>query len=110
MVQGKSTFAPSFLPESVISFDYDKFFLEYYNQLPDSELREEFAKNKITELFEKAVDKALTNKADFCYETNFDVNPLVLGRGIQKRRLHDQSYFLLPRKSGNCQTQDTSTN
>ena len=73
---GKSTFAPSFLPEGLISFDYDKLFLEYYNQLPDSELREEFARNKTTEIFEKAVDEALTNKVDFCYETNFDTNPL----------------------------------
>jgi len=73
---GKSTFAPSFLPEGLLSFDYDKLFLEYYNQLPDSELREEFARNKTTEIFEKAVDKALTSKTDFCYETNFDANPL----------------------------------
>lgn len=73
---GKSMFAPSFLPEGLLSFDYDKLFLEHYNQLPDSELREEFARNKTTEEFEKSVDQALTNKADFCYETNFDVNPL----------------------------------
>ncbi len=73
---GKSTFAPSFLPEGLISFDYDKLFLEYYNQLPDSELREELARNKTTGIFEKAVDEALTNKVDFCYETNFDTNPL----------------------------------
>jgi hypothetical protein len=45
---GKSKFAPSFLPEGLFSFDYDKLFLENYNQLPDSELREEFARNKTT--------------------------------------------------------------
>ena len=73
---GKSTFAPSFLPEGLLSFDYDKRFLEHYNQLPDSELREEFAKHKTTEAFEKAVEGALNNKNDFCYETNFDVLPL----------------------------------
>ena len=73
---GKSTFAPSFLPEGLLSFDYDKLFLEHYNQLPDSELREELARNKTTEEFERAVNIALTNKTDFCYETNFDVNPL----------------------------------
>jgi len=73
---GKSTFAPSFLPEGLLSFDYDKLFLEYYNQLPDSELREEFARNKTSRIFEKAVDEALNKKADFCYETNFDTNPI----------------------------------
>ena len=73
---GKSTFAPSFLPEGLLSFDYDKLFLEHYNQLPDSELREELARNKTTEEFERAVNIALTNMTDFCYETNFDVNPL----------------------------------
>ncbi len=36
---GKSTFALSFLPEGMTSFDYDRLFLENYNSLPDSELR-----------------------------------------------------------------------
>lgn len=72
----KSTFAPSFLPEGLISFDYDKLFLKHYNQLPDSELREELARDKTTEEFERAVGEALAGKTDFCYETNFDVNPL----------------------------------
>ncbi len=73
---GKSTFAPSFLPEGVVSFDYDKLFLAYYNDLSDSELREEFARNKATTAFEHAIEKALRCKTDFCYETNFDVHPL----------------------------------
>lgn len=73
---GKSTFAPSFLPEGLISFDYDRLFLDHYNQLPDSEYREEFSRNKTTEEFEKAVEEALNNNTDFCYETNFDALPL----------------------------------
>lgn len=40
---GKSTFAPTFLPDELTSFDYDKLFIKYYNELPDSELREKFA-------------------------------------------------------------------
>jgi len=43
---GKSAFATSFLPEGLTSFDYDRVFLEIYNSLPDSELREQFAKIK----------------------------------------------------------------
>ena len=73
---GKSTFAPTFLPEGVASFDYDKLFLENYDKLPDSELREKFAKDQTTETLEKAIENALKTKSDFCYETNFDTNPI----------------------------------
>ncbi len=73
---GKSTFSSSFLPEGLTSFDYDRLFLENYNSLSDSELREEFAKNQTTKDFESSIDKALMHNADFCYETNFDSHPL----------------------------------
>ncbi len=73
---GKSTFSSSFLPEGLTSFDYDRLFLENYNSLSDSELREVFARNQTTKDFESSIDKALLNKADFCYETNFDSDPL----------------------------------
>jgi predicted ABC-type ATPase len=49
---GKSTFSSSFLPEGLTSFDYDRLFLENYNSLPDSELRETFARNQTTKDFE----------------------------------------------------------
>jgi len=73
---GKSTFASSFLPEELTSFDYDRLFIENYNSLPDSELREKFAKNQTTKDFELSINKALLTKRDFCYETNFDSHPL----------------------------------
>ena len=73
---GKSTFATSFLPDGIISFDYDKLFLENYNHLQDTEFREKFAKDMTIEAFEQAVENALNNKTDFCYETNFDVLPI----------------------------------
>jgi predicted ABC-type ATPase len=73
---GKSTFASSFLPEGLTSFDYDRLFLENYNSLPDSELREKFARDKTTKDFENAIEKSLSNNTDFCYETNFDSIPL----------------------------------
>lgn len=73
---GKSTFASSFLPEGLTSFDYDRLYLENYNSLPDSELREPFAKNQTTEDFEGSIDKALAKNTDFCYETNFDSHPI----------------------------------
>ncbi len=73
---GKSTFASSFLPEGLTSFDYDRLYLENYNSLSDSELRDQFAKNQTTKDFKNSIDKALLNKVDFCYETNFDSYPL----------------------------------
>ncbi|HEY0261535.1 MAG TPA: zeta toxin family protein [Chitinophagales bacterium] len=73
---GKSTFAPSFLPEGLSSFDYDKLFLENYSKLPDSELREKFATDKTTKTLELAIETAIETNSDFCYETNFDVNPI----------------------------------
>jgi len=65
---GKSTFATSLLPDGLTSFDYDKRFLENYQSLPDSELRETFAKNQTTKDFETSVAKAIESKTDFCYE------------------------------------------
>ena len=73
---GKSTFASSFLPEGLTSFDYDRLFSENYNSFPDSELREQFARNQTTQDFESSIKKAISKKADYCYETNFDSHPL----------------------------------
>lgn len=73
---GKSTFASSFLPEGLTSFDYDRLFLENYNSIPDSEFRETFARNQTTKSFESSIEKSLLNNNDFCYETNFDSHPL----------------------------------
>lgn len=73
---GKSTFAASFLPDGLISFDYDKLYLEYYNGMPDSEFRDKFALDKTTQDFSDAIMNAFENKLDFCYETNFDMNPI----------------------------------
>ncbi len=73
---GKSTYAETFLPRDVTSFDYDKKLLENYNSLPDRELRDVFAENTTNKEFEEAIDDSLRLKEDFCYETNFDVYPI----------------------------------
>jgi predicted ABC-type ATPase len=72
---GKSTFSSSFLPEGLTSFDYDRMFIESYNSLPDSELRDKFAKDQATKEFELAIEQAIASNTDFCYETNFDSHP-----------------------------------
>ena len=81
---GKSTFASSFLPEGLTSFDYDRLNIENYNSLPDSELRDLFAKNKTIADFESAVTIAIEKEADFCYETNFDSLPLYWAKEFKK--------------------------
>ncbi len=73
---GKSTFAPSLLPPHVSSFDFDKRYLDHYFSLADSEFRDKFARDRTANDFERAVDFSLENKTDFCYETNFDNDPL----------------------------------
>ncbi len=82
---GKSTFASSLLPQNITSFDYDKLFLENYNSLPDSELREKFAREKTTKEFELSVELALKLKTDFCYETNFDSYPVYWAEKFKKK-------------------------
>lgn len=74
---GKSTFASSFLPEGISSFDFDRLYTDYYNSLPDSELRDHFARNYASEMFEKQAQNALSKGYSFCYETNFDTSPLL---------------------------------
>ena len=87
---GKSTFATSFLPNGLTSFDYDRFLLEKYYSLPDSELREEIAKNETTQAFELAVEKAVLSNADFCYETNFDSHPI-----FWAQKFRENGYLLI---------------
>ena len=82
---GKSTFATSFLPDDVTSFDYDKLFLEKYNSLPDSEFREKFAKDETTNEFESSIQSSLKLKKDFCYETNFDSHPVYWAEKFKDR-------------------------
>jgi predicted ABC-type ATPase len=82
---GKSTYALSFLPDGLTSFDYDKLYLENYNILPDSELRDKFARDKTAKSFEDSVNQAITNKTDFCYETNFDSIPIYWPEKFKKQ-------------------------
>lgn len=82
---GKSTFASSFLPDGLTSFDFDKLYLEHYNILPDSELRDKFARDKTRNDFKETINRAITNKTDFCYETNFDSYPLYWPEKFKKQ-------------------------
>ena len=67
---GKSTYSHVF-SQDAFPFDFDKRFLERYKSMPDSELREEIAKNYISEELLTEFNKAILNKESFAFETNF---------------------------------------
>lgn len=72
---GKSTYSPSYV-KSIVPFDYDKRFLENYSGLMDTDFRETMARNMTTDQFGSAIGTAFENGHSFCYETNFDRNPI----------------------------------
>tara|TARA_R110002050_G_scaffold162939_1_gene292849 strand:+ start:9982 stop:10590 length:609 start_codon:yes stop_codon:yes gene_type:complete len=90
---GKSTFAKSLLPDNLESFDYDKTYLKNYNSLPDSDLREVFAKNKTTQSFTGSIKSALNNGIDYCYETNFDSHPIYWPEKFKKHNYKLKIFF-----------------
>lgn len=73
---GKSTYSKSLVPNDTIPFDYDKHFLDIYNAMFDSELRDLIAHNKAFKILEKSIENSFKNKLDFCYETNFNSTPM----------------------------------
>jgi len=73
---GKSSFSRAITSNKVPSFDYDKVYLEKYNLLIDSDMRDRMARNKAREILEDSIDKAIHNQTDFTYETNFNSTPL----------------------------------
>src|SRR5690606_14997830 len=72
---GKSTFSKTFVSQEIIPFDYDKEFLRYYNELRDSELKENFAKAKTEEDLNRKMDYSFDNLLTFSFETNLHVFP-----------------------------------
>jgi len=62
---GKSTYSKSLVPNDTIPFDYDKHFLDIYNAMFDSELRDLIAHNKAFKILEKSIENSFKNKLDF---------------------------------------------
>jgi predicted ABC-type ATPase len=72
---GKSTFSP-ILVENIIPFDFDKRFIENYNSLIDSDVRDVMASNITVNEFETKILEAFDTRSSFCYETNFTTHPI----------------------------------
>jgi predicted ABC-type ATPase len=73
---GKSSYSKAITSKNSPSFDYDKVYLEQYNSLFDSEIRDLMAHNLSRGILEESIDASLFSKIDFTYETNFNVSPL----------------------------------
>jgi predicted ABC-type ATPase len=73
---GKSSFSRAITSNSISSFDYDKVYLEKYKSLIDSDIRDLMAHNIDRQILEDSIDKAIHEKSDFTYETNFNSSPL----------------------------------
>jgi predicted ABC-type ATPase len=71
---GKSTYSAS-LVKGGDPFDYDKRYLEIYQSLRDSEFREQFALNQVTEELNNKIKNSFLEKKSFCFETNLHVFP-----------------------------------
>lgn len=72
---GKSTYSQTY-ESTLIPFDFDKKFLKQYRKMSDSELRYEMAQRIISNEFESSIEGAFLKGHSFCYETNFDTNPI----------------------------------
>lgn len=73
---GKSTYSESYV-NNIIPFDFDKKFMENYSSLIDSELREVIANNITSDQYINSIETAFNQSESFCYETNFNNQPLV---------------------------------
>ena len=71
---GKLTYSSSIV-ENVVPFDYDKRFIEIYQSMQDSELREQFALDKTTSEINHLVETAFVTDTSFCFETNLHDYP-----------------------------------
>jgi len=73
---GKSSFSNILAAENFQPFDYDLHYLEHYHNLFDSDIRDTMAHNMAFSDLEENIQNAISNKSNFCYETNFNSTPL----------------------------------
>jgi len=73
---GKSSFSKLLFPGDFLPFDYDFHFLSFYNNLGDSDIRETIAHNMAFNELENQIRSTISEKTNFCYETNFNSTPL----------------------------------
>jgi len=72
---GKSSYA-NLVPLGFKPFDYDAHFLACYKSLLDIDIKEQMAHNIAFNELTGQIEAAISDKSNFCYETNFDSDPL----------------------------------
>lgn len=73
---GKSTYSKLLASSEFTPFDYDRYYLTYYNTLLDSDVRDVMAHNMAWQELETQINAAIVSRQNFCYETNFNSTPL----------------------------------
>jgi predicted ABC-type ATPase len=89
---GKSTFSKNYV-KNIIPFDFDKKLAQKYDAMQDSELRDVIARNLTRTEFETAIYEAFSKRESFCYETNFDANPVYWVEQAKKLGYDIKLYF-----------------
>lgn len=73
---GKSSYSKALVEGGVIPFDYDAYFLKYFEKLQPTEIQDQMAHNMAFSELERQVENAIAGSRDFAYETNFNSTPL----------------------------------
>ncbi len=87
---GKSSFSGSLAPTGFLPFDYDIQYLNFYASLIDIDIRDEMAHRMAFADFKNQINLAITQRNNFCYETNFNSTPLYWPEHFKKNgyKLH----------------------
>jgi predicted ABC-type ATPase len=73
---GKSSYSKALVENGVNPFDYDAYFLKFYQNLQPSDIQDRMAHNLAFKELERQIESATSKKMDFAYETNFNSTPL----------------------------------
>ncbi|UZO80993.1 zeta toxin family protein [Aquimarina sp. ERC-38] len=93
---GKSSFSNAFTDQNIKPYDYDLVYKNIYNRLIPTDFIDVMAQNLARENLELSIYKAIENRNNFCYETNFDSTPLYWPKKFKQYNYHlEIIYFSL---------------
>ena len=91
---GKSTFSSLLAAGNFKPFDYDFYFMKFYDQLYDIDIKDKMAHNMAQKELELQIEYAIQHNENFCYETNFDTDPLYWPLYFKKHNYELRMLFL----------------
>ncbi|MEB2784745.1 zeta toxin family protein [Algoriphagus persicinus] len=92
---GKSSYSKALVENGIIPFDYDAYFLKYYQTIQPSEIQDQMAHNLAYKELENQVEEAISEQKSFSYETNFDSTPLFWPKKFRDNGYEIQLIFLV---------------